>query len=104
MSNQKNNQKGLEEYITQATQNINDDRAIANKLLLELVQHMGEAKENKYIHKDFGEVATRYLETLQRSNEQLVKLAGIIQKRDGSAASMSDKERDEIFDLIKGET
>jgi|APGre2960657373_1045057.scaffolds.fasta_scaffold451993_1 hypothetical protein len=95
--------KSLEQYIEQATQNINDDRAVANKLLLELVQEMAQSKDNKYIHKDFGEVATRYLETLQRSNEQLVKIASIIQKRDGVQDTLSSKERDEIFDAIKGE-
>jgi hypothetical protein len=95
--------KSLEEYIIQATDNINNDRAVTNKLLLELVQQMAESKENKYIHKDFGEVATKYLETLQRSNEQLVKIAAIIQKRDGVQDSLSSKEKDEIFDAIKGE-
>jgi hypothetical protein len=98
-----NKSKNLEEYLSEATQNIHDDRAIANKLLLELVQQMSETKENKYIHKDFGEVATKYLETLQRSNEQLVKIASIIQKRDGVQDTLSSKERDEIFDAIKGE-
>jgi DNA-binding PucR family transcriptional regulator len=95
-----NKSKSLEEYLSEATQNINNDRAIAHKLLLELVNKMGE-DNNKYVHKDFGEVASKYLETLQRSNEQLVKIASIIQKRDGVQDALSAKEKDEIFDLIK---
>jgi hypothetical protein len=98
----KNNSKTLEEYLCDATDNINNDRAIAHKLLLELVNKMGE-EGTKHVHKDFGEIASKYLETLQRSNEQLVKIASIIQKRDGLQDTLSAKERDEIFDLIKEE-
>jgi len=56
---------------------------------------------DKYKHKDFGEIATKYLETLQRSNEQLVKIAGIIQKKEGIQDTLSSRERDDIFDMIK---
>lgn len=94
--------KSLEQYIEDATQNIQNDRAIASKLLLDLVNEMSQTTD-KYKHKDFGETASKYLETLQRSNEQLVKLTSIIQKRDGSQDSLTGKEKDEIFDMIKGE-
>lgn len=94
--------KSLEEYISNATQNIQDDRAVASKLLMDLVNEMSQTTD-KYKHKDFGEVASKYLETLQRSNEQLVKIASIIQKKEGVQESLSIKEKDEIFDLIKGE-
>lgn len=96
------NSKALEEYIGDATQNIQSDRAVASKLLLELVNEMSQTTD-KYKHRDFGEIASKYLETLQRSNEQLVKIAAIIQKREGVQESLSGKEKDEIFDLIKGE-
>jgi len=94
--------KHLEEYITEATQNIQNDRAVASKLLLDLVNEMSQTTD-KYKHKDFGEVASKYLETLQRSNEQLVKIASIIQRKEGVQESLSGKEKDEIFDLIKQE-
>ena len=92
--------KSLETYLSDATKNIENDRAVANKLLLELVNEMSLSTD-KYKHKDFGEIATKYLETLQRSNEQLVKIAGIIQKKEGIQDTLSSKERDDIFDLIK---
>ena len=94
--------KSLEQYIEDATQNIQNDRAVASKLLLDLVNEISQTTD-KYKHKDFGEVASKYLETLQRSIEQLVKLTSIIQKRDGSQDSLTGKEKDEIFDMIKGE-
>lgn len=93
--------KNLEEYISTATQNIQDDRAVASKLLMDLVQEMSQTND-KYKHKDFGEVASKYLETLQRSNEQLVKLSTIILKRDGHKEGLSDREKDDIFQEIKG--
>lgn len=98
MSN--NIKKTLEDYIQSATTNIQNDRAVANKLLLDLVNEMSSTTD-KYKHRDFGEVASKYLETLQRSNEQLVKIAAIVQKKEGSRQEMSSDEKDEIFDLIK---
>jgi hypothetical protein len=92
--------KSLDEYIATATDNIDSDRAVAGKLLMDLVTALGQSTD-KYKHKEFGEVASKYLETLQRSNEQLVKLAAIIQKREGVQEALSDKEKNDIFDLIK---
>lgn len=97
-----NHGKTLDEYISAATDNIDSDRAVASKLLVDLVAALGQSTD-KYKHKEFGEVASKYLETLQRSNEQLVKLAAIIQKREGAQEALSDKEKNDIFDLIKGE-
>ncbi len=92
--------KKLEEYIENATNNIDNDRAVANKLLLDLVNEMSKTSD-KYKHRDFGEVASKYLETLQRSNEQLVKIAAIIQKKEGVTVDMSIEEKDQIFDMIR---
>jgi hypothetical protein len=93
--------KLLEQYIHDSTKNVENDRALASKLLIDLIQQMDKQKDDKYTHKNYGEVAAMYLETLQRSNEQLVKLASIIQRQEGGKDGMSKKERDEIFDLIK---
>lgn len=93
--------KLLEQYILDSTKNVENDRALASKLLIDLIQQMDKQKDDKYTHKNYGEVAAMYLETLQRSNEQLVKLASIIQRQEGGKDGMSKRERDEIFDLIK---
>lgn len=96
--------KTLQDYIEESTKNIENDRSVASKLLLDLVDHMNKHAEDKYTHKNFGEIAAMYLETLQRSNEQLVKLTSIVQRQEsGTKDSMSKQERDAIFDLIKGE-
>ena len=52
-------------------------------------------------HKEVGIIAAKYLETLQRSNEQLVKTAALIQKQANQDFSISEEEKSEIFDIIQ---
>jgi len=95
------NKKTLEEYIIDSTKNIEDDRAVTTKLLEDLILTMDKHKEEKYTHKNFGEIAAMYLETLQRSNEQLVKIASLVQRSEGVKEGLSKNEKDNLFDLIK---
>jgi hypothetical protein len=92
----------LDDFIKNANDNINADRAMTNKLLVELMQEMGKSSD-KYVHKEFGDIASSYLETLQRSNEQLVKLTAILQRRESVQNGLGEHEKDQIFDMIKGE-
>jgi hypothetical protein len=75
--------QSLENYINEATRNIKDDRAATSTLLMNLMKYMQTGNDNDR-HRDFGLIAAKYLETLQRSNEQLVKLATILQKKRGN--------------------
>lgn len=93
--------KSLQEYIIDTTKNVEEDRAITSKLLKDLIDTMDKHKEEKYTHKNFGEIAAMYLETLQRSNEQLVKIATLIQRNESVKDGFSKTEKDNIFDLIK---
>ncbi len=95
------NKKTLEEYIIDSTKNIENDRAVTTKLLEDLILTMDKHKEEKYTHKNFGEIAAMYLETLQRSNEQLVKIASLVQRNEGGKEGFSKNEKDNLFDLIK---
>ena len=91
--------KNLEEYLDEAITNIRDDRAMASNLLVDLVNVLKVAPSK---HQYSGQVAAKYLETLQRSNEQLVKITAMLQKRE-AATSMTELDKEEIYDLIKGE-
>jgi cell division protein FtsB len=51
-------------------------------------------------HREFGLIAAKYLETLQRSNEQLVKLASLLQKQQRGEEGISEKDRQDLFDMI----
>ena len=89
--------KNLDTYVDEAISNIRDDRALASKLLIQL---MNDIAADSTKHERNGLVAAKYLETLQRSNEQLVKISSLLQKDNASSAlSVADKEN--IFDLIK---
>ena len=46
-----------------------------------------------------GTVAAKYVETLQRSNEQLVKVSALLQKREQQSEDFSI-DREELFDMI----
>lgn len=87
----------LENYIDKATSNIEDDRAATKTLLMSLMKFMKNSDDK---HREFGIVAAKYLETLQRSNEQLVKLASLLQKNENINEEMTEEDKRELFDLI----
>ena len=89
----------LKNYIDQVTNNVTEDRAAIKSLLVNLIKYMSVSDDR---HKEVGLIAAKYLETLQRSNEQLVKVAALIQKHEGPEVGISDEDRDELFDLIQG--
>lgn len=93
--------KQLNELIEKSIQNIEEDRGATNKLLTDLLIYM--AKTGDSAHQTVGHVAAQYVETLQRSNEQLVKIAALMQKQESSAKGMSALERDGLFEAIKEE-
>lgn len=93
--------EGINSYINEAITNIRNDRAVTNSLLADLVVELKKSPSEE-IHKSLGIIAAKYVETLQRSNEQLVKVTSILQKKEGPASkSLSEEDRDQIFDLIQ---
>ena len=91
--------KDLEQYLEQAINNINEDRDVTKALLKDIMQVLAS---NELEHEKVGAVAAKYVETLQRSNEQLVKIAALLQKRDKRSEKLSDNDKKELFDLIQG--
>tara|TARA_R110000824_G_scaffold12307_8_gene54053 strand:- start:207 stop:530 length:324 start_codon:yes stop_codon:yes gene_type:complete len=91
---------GLEKHLSDAVDNINSDRAVTNSLLADVIILL---KKNEMNHKEMGGIAAKYVETLQRSNEQLVKVCTILHKQKVSPAALTDQDRDELFDMIKDE-
>ena len=86
------------QFIEEAIDNIRNDRAMASSLLIELMKIL---KQDETKHQYSGPVAAKYLETLQRSNEQLVKLASLISKKESVSQGLSDLEKSDIYDMIK---
>lgn len=92
--------KRLNKFIEEAVANIRKDREITQELLSDLIVIAGQSEHN---HKEVSIAAAKYVETLQRSNEQLVKLAGLIQKDDKSDSpfSFSGNDKDDIYEIIQ---
>jgi len=89
----------LEDFIVETVRNIRDDRAVTKSLLTDLLVFIKESNRN---HKEVGHVAAKYVETLQRSNEQLVKIAAMVQKDSGTEERLSVSDKEELFDMING--
>ena len=88
----------LQKRIDEAIQNIEDDREVTRELLDDVMRLLAKNEEN---HKYAGSVAAKYVETLQRSNEQLVKIAALIQKQSNTSVDLSEHDKTEIFDLLQ---
>lgn len=91
--------KEINKLIEEATMNVKEDRAATKVLLTTLMRYMAETDDR---HREVGIVAAKYLETLQRSNEQLVKIASLVHKKENSTANsnITDSEREDLFDMI----
>lgn len=89
--------KKLEKYIEDATKNIIDDRAATKTLLMGIMKFIQTGDDR---HREVGLIAAKYLETLQRSNEQLVKIAALLQKQESGVEGISEEDKQELFDLI----
>lgn len=90
--------KEMEELITEATRNVNEDRAATKVLLTNLMKYMQETSDR---HREVGLVAAKYLETLQRSNEQLVKIAALQHKKSSQIDhTISEDEKNDLFEMI----
>jgi len=85
--------------IDEALGNIRDDRKVAREFLNEIANQIAvDSENNKYL----SPVAAKHIETMQRSNEQLVKIIGLQQKTQAQGFELSDVDKDNLFDMIQG--
>ena len=89
--------KKAQDYIEQAIQNINEDRETTRDLLDDAIKYLAKDESR---HRDIGVVLAKYVETLQRSNEQLVKIINIMNKNE-STQDLTMDEMENIYDMIK---
>ena len=91
--------KDLETLMGEALDNIRSDRKIAREFLNEIANQIAkDPEQNKYL----SPVAAKHVETMQRSNEQLVKLINLRHKGQERGPSLSDNDKESLFDLIQG--
>ena len=92
--------KSLESFIEESISNIREDRDMVKYLLTDL---LAEIQKSGHSHKEIGLIAAKYVETLQRSNEQLVKLTALIQKNVKNPEGLTQEDKKELFDLINSD-
>ena len=92
----------VKKTIEESLQNIQKDRKLTLDLLQELRAEISSGETN---HSRSGVIAAKYVETLQRSNEQLVKITAMMAKQQSyqEDLTLSDEETDNIFEIIQGE-
>jgi len=92
--------ENLDKLMGEALDNIRNDRKVAREFLNEIANLIAEdSTQNKYL----SPVAAKHIETLQRSNEQLVKLISIKQKSKVDTFDLTDTDRNNLFDIIQKE-
>jgi len=93
--------RNLEEYIQEATRNVREDRALAKSLL---VDTMNDMKMSDNARKEMGSIAAKYIENLQRSNEQMVKLSVLLQKQQNGSVGLSEEDKEDLYDMLNKES
>jgi len=91
--------KKLDDYIEEVMENIRSDRKITRELLDDAIKWLAKDESR---HREIGITMSKYVETLQRSNEQLVKVAGLVSKS-SSSDGLSKKDMDDIYAAISSE-
>tara|TARA_R100001509_G_scaffold128876_1_gene82244 strand:- start:1991 stop:2281 length:291 start_codon:yes stop_codon:yes gene_type:complete len=93
MSNNK-----LDTLFNEALENIRGDRKLTREFLNEVANEISrDPTQNKYL----SPVAAKHIETLQRSNEQLVKVISLKQKETTNSIELSEQDKEELFDMIQ---
>jgi polyribonucleotide nucleotidyltransferase len=95
------NKKGdLDTLIGEALDNIRDDRKLAREFLNEIANQIAADAEN---NRSLSPVAAKHIETMQRSNEQLVKIIGLKSKKKEQNFELSETDKNEIYDILQKE-
>jgi len=89
----------VDKYIEEALANIREDREITRELLDDAIKWLAKDESR---HQQIGLVMSKYVETLQRSNEQLVKITGLVSKNN-KEVGLSTQDREDLFNMISGD-
>ena len=85
--------------LDEAISNIKDDRDVTRRLLDDVMIYLSKSEER---HREVGLTAAKYVEVLQRSNEQFVKIATLLKKNSKEQTGLTLDDKEDIFDLIQG--
>ena len=90
----------FDDLMDEAIENIRNDRKVAREFLNELANQIAQNAEN---NRALSPVAAKHIETMQRSNEQLVKVLTLKQKERTKEIGLTDDDKASLFDMIQGD-
>ena len=90
----------FDDLMDEAIDNIRNDRQLAREFLNELANQIAQNADN---NRALSPVAAKHIETMQRSNEQLVKVLTLTQKERSKEVGLSEEDKASLFDMIQGE-
>ena len=90
----------FDDLLEEAIDNIRNDRTLAREFLNKIATQIAKDPDN---NRALSPVAAKHIETMQRSNEQLVKVLTLKQKEKSKDIGLSDEDKASIFDMIQGE-
>ena len=90
----------FDDLMDEAIENIRTDRELAREFLNELANQIAQNAEN---NRALSPVAAKHIETMQRSNEQLVKVLNLKKKEKSKEFGLSEDDKANLFDMIQGE-
>ena len=92
--------KKVDEILDEAIDNIRKDRDVTKRLLDDVMVYLSKSEER---HREVGITAAKYVETLQRSNEQLVKISTLLKRAQKQETGLTADDKKDIFDLLQGD-
>jgi len=90
----------FDDLMEEAIKNVRDDRKIAREFLNDLANQIAHNADN---NRSLSPIAAKHIETMQRSNEQLVKILSLKQKERTKEVGLSEEDKASLFDMIQGE-
>ena len=90
----------FDDLMDEAIENIRNDGKVAREFLNELANQIAQNAEN---NRALSPVAAKHIETMQRSNEQLVKVLTLKQKERTKEIGLTDEDKASLFDMIQGD-
>lgn len=88
----------LDTLIGEALDNIRDDRKLAREFLNEIANQIASDADN---NRGLSPVAAKHIETMQRSNEQLVKIIGLKSKNQEQSFELTESDKNEIYEILQ---
>lgn len=88
-----------EELIEEAVKNIRVDRATVDTVLVPALQTLIKEPHNDKL----AFIVAKYMESMNRSNEQLIKLISTLNLKRAPTHKISDDEKNDIFDKLQND-